>query len=54
MPASVEAAIGLELREIMDNSGFACTKIIGYEHNWDDAAGYPVTLVGCYFLLLLL
>jgi hypothetical protein len=43
--AQVEAQIGLALRLLMDQNGFASTRLIGYEHNWDDAAGYPVTLV---------
>lgn len=29
----------------MDSNGFSSTKIIGYEHNWSDAANYPVQLV---------
>lgn len=29
----------------MDKNGFSDTKIIGYEHNWSDAKGYPVQLV---------
>ena len=39
------ASIGEALRALMDNNGFSNTKLIGYEHNWDDAAAYPVTLV---------
>ncbi|KAG6371724.1 hypothetical protein JVT61DRAFT_9071 [Boletus reticuloceps] len=42
---SIEAQIGIALRSIMDSNGFSNTKIIGYEHNWDDAAQYPVQLV---------
>jgi hypothetical protein len=55
--------IGLELRSLMDVTGFENTKvschktklhhqplnpptqIIGFEHNWGDAAAYPVQLV---------
>ena len=29
----------------MDSNSFGGVKIIGYEHNWDDAADYPVQLV---------
>ncbi|KAI0917434.1 hypothetical protein AcV5_007918 [Taiwanofungus camphoratus] len=43
--ASQEAAIGQQLRSLMDSNGFSNTIIIGYEHNWDDAGGYPVTLM---------
>jgi len=29
----------------MNKNGFSSIKLIGYEHNWDDAAAYPVTLI---------
>lgn len=45
MPVSVEAQIGIALRTLMNSNGFSSTKIIGYEHNWSDAANYPVQLV---------
>lgn len=45
MPVSVEAKLGIALRSLMDSNGFSSTKIIGYEHNWADAANYPVQLV---------
>jgi hypothetical protein len=45
MPVSTEAQIGLKLRTLMNSNGFQNTKIIGYEHNWVDAANYPVQLV---------
>lgn len=45
MPVSVEAEIGIALRNLMNSNGFSNTKIIGYEHNWSDAANYPVQLV---------
>lgn len=45
MPVSVEAQIGIALRSLMDSNGFSSTKIVGYEHNWNDAANYPVQLV---------
>lgn len=40
-----EAQIGNALRTLLNNNGFSGVKIIGYEHNWDDAAAYPVQLV---------
>ncbi|TBU27192.1 glycoside hydrolase [Dichomitus squalens] len=43
--ASQEAQIGIALRSLMDSNGFSGVKIIGYEHNWNDAAGYPITLM---------
>ncbi|EED79950.1 hypothetical protein POSPLDRAFT_135050 [Postia placenta Mad-698-R] len=43
--ASQEAAIGTQLRSLMDSNGFSDTIIIGYEHNWNDAGEYPVTLM---------
>ena len=45
MTAAQEAKIGIALRTLMDANGFSETKIIGYEHNWNDAGGYPVQLV---------
>ncbi|KAH7922519.1 glycoside hydrolase family 30 protein [Leucogyrophana mollusca] len=45
MPVATEAQIGTALRTLMDNNGFSSTKIIGYEHNWSDAANYPVQLM---------
>ncbi|RDX42626.1 glycoside hydrolase [Lentinus brumalis] len=43
--ASQEAQIGLALRSLMDSNGFSGTKIIGYDHNWDDAGSYPIQLM---------
>jgi O-glycosyl hydrolase len=43
--AAVEGQIGTVLRNLMNNNGFSKVKLIGYEHNWNDAGGYPVTLV---------
>ncbi|CCM04938.1 uncharacterized protein FIBRA_07135 [Fibroporia radiculosa] len=43
--AAQEAAIGLQLRTLMDDNGFSDTIIIGYEHNWNDAGAYPVQLM---------
>ncbi|TFK47118.1 glycoside hydrolase family 30 protein [Heliocybe sulcata] len=45
MPVSTEAAIGTALRTLMNNNGFSGVEIIGYEHNWDDATGYPTQLM---------
>ncbi|KAG6335099.1 hypothetical protein ID866_3988 [Astraeus odoratus] len=45
MPVSTEGQIGIALRTLMDGNGFTSTKIIGYEHNWVDAANYPVQLM---------
>ncbi|KAI9568162.1 glycoside hydrolase family 30 protein [Boletus coccyginus] len=42
---SVEAQIGIALRSLMDSDCFSSTKIFGYEHNWNDAANYPVQLM---------
>lgn len=43
--AAQEAAVGRALRSAMNGAGFSGTKIVGYDHNWSDAAGYPVQLV---------
>ncbi|THH04832.1 hypothetical protein EW145_g5236 [Phellinidium pouzarii] len=45
LPVSQEAQIGTALRTLLNNNGFSGVKIIGYEHNWDDAANYPVQLM---------
>ena len=29
----------------MNNNGFSATKIIGFEHNWQDAGTYPIQIV---------
>ncbi|KAH9920968.1 glycoside hydrolase superfamily [Fomitopsis serialis] len=42
---SLEAKIGSELRPLMDSAGFKDTVIVAYEHNWDDAGAYPVTVM---------
>ncbi|KAI0700366.1 glycoside hydrolase [Cerioporus squamosus] len=43
--ADQEAQIGAALRSLMNSNGFSSTRIIGYDHNWIDAAAYPVTLM---------
>ncbi|EPQ55645.1 glycoside hydrolase [Gloeophyllum trabeum ATCC 11539] len=45
MPVAVEAQIGVALRALMDDNGFSGVRLIGYEHNWNDAGGYPVQLM---------
>ncbi|KDQ52426.1 glycoside hydrolase family 30 protein [Jaapia argillacea MUCL 33604] len=45
LTASQEAQIGLVLRPLMDDNGFSGVIIIGYDHNWNDATGYPVQLM---------
>ncbi|KAI0766447.1 glycoside hydrolase [Trametes elegans] len=45
LTAGQEAAIGTALRGLLDANGFSSVRIVGYEHNWDDAGGYPVQLV---------
>ncbi|KAL1740620.1 glycoside hydrolase superfamily, partial [Schizophyllum fasciatum] len=42
---ATEAKIGKALRKLMNNNGFSNVKLVGYEHNWDDASAYPVTLI---------
>ncbi|OSD07331.1 glycoside hydrolase family 30 protein [Trametes coccinea BRFM310] len=43
--ADQEAQIGAALRTLMNDNGFSGVRLVGYEHNWDDAAGYPVQLM---------
>jgi O-glycosyl hydrolase len=45
LDAATEAQIGQALRALMNDNGFGDTLLIGYEHNWVDASGYPVQLV---------
>ncbi|OJT15176.1 Endo-1,6-beta-D-glucanase [Trametes pubescens] len=44
MSAYQEAQIGAALRSLMDANGFASVRLIGYEHNWDDAGDYPIKI----------
>ncbi|KAF5374724.1 hypothetical protein D9757_011781 [Collybiopsis confluens] len=45
MSASQMATIGKSLRSLLDKNGLNDVKVVGYEHNWDNAASYPVTMV---------
>jgi len=45
LSVSQEAAVGVALRKLLDNNGFSSVKIIGYDHNWNNAATYPVELM---------
>ncbi|KAJ7907646.1 glucan endo-1,6-beta-glucosidase [Mycena leptocephala] len=40
-----EGQIGAALRTLLNNNGLSSVKIIGYDHNWNSAAGYPVQLM---------
>ncbi|KAI0027735.1 glycoside hydrolase [Vararia minispora EC-137] len=45
MPANIMAQIGTALRTLLNNNGFSSVKLIGYDHNWDNAGTYPVQLM---------
>ncbi|KAF7338040.1 Glycoside hydrolase [Mycena venus] len=45
IPAATEAVIGQALRTLMNSNGFSGVKLLGFEHNFDSAAGYPVQLM---------
>ncbi|KIK64378.1 glycoside hydrolase family 30 protein [Collybiopsis luxurians FD-317 M1] len=45
MTPDVEAQIGSSLRALLNANGLSGVKIIGYEHNWNNAGSYPVTLM---------
>lgn len=45
MSASVMAQIGNSLRTLLNNNGLSSVKVYGYDHNWDNAASYPVQLL---------
>ncbi|KZO93648.1 glycoside hydrolase family 30 protein [Calocera viscosa TUFC12733] len=40
-----EAQIASQLRSLLDNNGFGNTKIVAWDHNWDQAAYYPVQAI---------
>lgn len=45
LPVSQAASVGQTLRTLLDSNGFTDIKIIGFEHNWDNAGTYPVQLM---------
>ena len=45
LSVSQEAAVGVALQRLLDNNGFSGVKIVGYDHNWNNAAMYPVQLM---------
>ncbi|KJA27047.1 glycoside hydrolase family 30 protein [Hypholoma sublateritium FD-334 SS-4] len=48
MTPDVEGRIGRLLRALLNSVGLASVKLIGYEHNWDNAGTYPVELMNSY------
>ncbi|EJT98624.1 glycoside hydrolase [Dacryopinax primogenitus] len=40
-----EAAVATQLRTLLDDAGFGTVQIFAWEHNWDQAANYPVQAV---------
>ncbi|KAF8346582.1 glycoside hydrolase family 30 protein [Amanita rubescens] len=42
---AMEGQVARALREAMQKNGLTDIKLIGYEHNWDTAGGYPVQLM---------
>ncbi|KAI5114826.1 hypothetical protein M0805_000414, partial [Coniferiporia weirii] len=42
---SAQAAVAVALRQLLDSNGMPSVKIIGYEHNWDNAASYATQLM---------
>ncbi|EED83900.1 hypothetical protein POSPLDRAFT_134943 [Postia placenta Mad-698-R] len=40
-----ESQVATKLRSLMNSNGFSGTDIIGFDHNWSDADGYPVELM---------
>jgi O-glycosyl hydrolase len=45
LPVAQEALVGEVLRTLLNSNGFSDVRLIGYDHNWDNAATYPVQLV---------
>ncbi|KIM42591.1 glycoside hydrolase family 30 protein [Hebeloma cylindrosporum] len=48
MSPDVEGQIGSTLRSLLDSNSLSGVKIIGYDHNWDNAGSYPVQLMNKY------
>ncbi|KAI5118210.1 hypothetical protein M0805_004700 [Coniferiporia weirii] len=42
---SAQAAVAVTLRQLLNSNGMPDVKIIGYEHNWDNAASYATQLM---------
>ncbi|RDB26922.1 Endo-1,6-beta-D-glucanase [Hypsizygus marmoreus] len=45
MTPAVEGQIGTGLRTLLNNNGLSGVKVVGYEHNWNNAGSYPVQLM---------
>ncbi|TRM69206.1 hypothetical protein BD626DRAFT_7956 [Schizophyllum amplum] len=45
MTAATKATVGKALRGLLDKNYLSAVKLIGYEHNWEHAAAYPVQLM---------
>ncbi|KAJ7153355.1 glycoside hydrolase family 30 protein [Mycena filopes] len=45
MTPAIEGQIGAALRTLLNSNGLSAVKVVGYEHNWDNAATYPVQLM---------
>ncbi|KIM38454.1 glycoside hydrolase family 30 protein [Hebeloma cylindrosporum] len=48
MTPDVEGQIGSALRSLLNANSLSSVKVVGYEHNWDTAASYPVQLMNSY------
>ncbi|OSX61843.1 glycoside hydrolase family 30 protein [Postia placenta MAD-698-R-SB12] len=40
-----ESQVATKLRSLMNSNGFSGADVIGFDHNWSDADGYPVELM---------
>ena len=40
-----EANVGKALRSLMDSNGFGDTRIVAYEHNWDQGVPHPIQVL---------
>lgn len=45
MTPTVEGQIATALRSLLNSNSLSNVKVVGYEHNWDDAGAYPVQLM---------
>ncbi|PPR01864.1 hypothetical protein CVT24_001345 [Panaeolus cyanescens] len=48
MSSDTEGRIATALRSLLNSNGLSGVKIIGYEHNWDNAGSYPIQLMNNY------
>lgn len=51
---AAQAAVAVSLRKMLDSNGLQGVRVIGYEHNWDNAGSYATQLVRPVLFVLLM